>query len=297
MGSPDFAVPVLQRLNKTYEIVGVITQPDQPVGRGRKLQAPPVKFAAETLGLRTMQPDRIRGNEFMQELQTIAPDVIIVAAYGKILPKGVLDFPEYGSINVHASLLPCWRGASPIQYAILNGDARTGVTIMRMDAGLDTGPMLAKCALDIAEDDTAESLSEKLAVAGADLLEMTLPDYIDGKITAEEQDDSQATFTSLIKKQDALMDFTKAADELERQVRAYYPWPISYFLWDENVLRVIKASNNGTKSLSPGQRGIIDKYPCVGTTTNDLKLIAVQPAGKRVMPGTDFSNGARGWNN
>ena len=297
MGSPDFAVPVLQRLNESYEIVAVVTQPDQPVGRGRKLQAPPVKLAAQELDLNILQPGSVRKGSFFEDLKRLSPDGIVVAAYGKILPEEVLEFPRFGCINVHASLLPRWRGASPIQYAILHGDAQTGVTIMRMDEGLDTGAMLAKGSIEIADDDTAESLAEKLAVIGADLLEKTLPDYMKGEITPQEQDDSQATFTRLIKKQDALIDFSKTAEELERQVRAYYPWPISYFRWEENVLRVVKASISDTNSLEPEQRGIIGKYPCVGTATVDLKLLEVQPAGKRVMNGKAFINGARGWKN
>ena len=297
MGSPDFAVPVLQRLNESYEIVAVVTQPDQPVGRGRKLQAPPVKLAAQELDLNILQPGSVRKGSFFEDLKRLSPDGIVVAAYGKILPEEVLEFPKFGCINVHASLLPRWRGASPIQYAILHGDAQTGVTIMRMDEGLDTGAMLAKGSIEITDDDTAESLAKKLAVIGADLLEKTLPAYMKGEITPQEQDDSQATFTRLIKKQDALIDFSKTAEELERQVRAYYPWPISYFRWEENVLRVVKASISDTNSLEPGQRGIIGKYPCVGTATVDLKLLEVQPAGKRVMNGKAFINGARGWEN
>ena len=297
MGSPEFAVPILQRLNENYEIGAVVTQPDQPVGRGRKLQSPPVKLAAQEIGLTILQPESIRKDGFLDDLKKISPDVIIVAAYGKILPKEVLEFPRFGCINVHASLLPRWRGASPIQYAILHGDVQTGVTIMRMDEGLDTGPILAKDTVEITKDDNAESLTEKLAGLGADLLEKTLPDYMDRKITPQAQDDSHATFTRLIKKQDALIDFSKSADEIERQVRAYYPWPISYFHWDENVLRIVKASISDTNTLKPGQRSIISKYPCVGTATSDLKLLEVQPAGKRVMNGKAFINGARSWEN
>lgn len=297
MGSPDYAVPTLKVLNDNYHVVGVITQPDQPVGRGRKIQSPPVKIMAEKMGLKIYQPNRIKGEDFLQTLSGLAPEVVIVAAYGKILPKKVLEFPKYGCVNVHASLLPRWRGASPIQNAILSGDQQSGVTIMLMDEGVDTGPILSKGDVAIADNDTAESLSGKLALKGAELLKDSLPDYLLGKIQAQKQKEEDATYTRMIKKSDALMDFSSGAKILERQVRAYYPWPISYFRWNDTVLRVLEASDNQTQVLSPGQRGILDKYPCVGTATFDLKLLKVQPPGKRAMSGKDFMNGTRNWEN
>ena len=295
MGSPDYAVSILKMLDNQHQVAAVITQPDQPVGRGRKIQSPPVKIIADELGLEVHQPASIKGDEFFQILSTIAPDVIVVAAYGKILPKSILEFPKYGCINVHASLLPRWRGASPIQNSILAGDEKTGVTIILMDEGVDTGPVLSKAEVEISHADTAESLTGKLSECGAELLKTTLPDYLEGKIQAQAQDESAATYTKMIKKKDALLDFDKDAAYLERQVRAYIPWPISFFHWEDNLLRVLQACDNHTHELSTGQRGVIDKYPCVGTATTDLKLLQVQPAGKRVMSGVDFLNGARNW--
>lgn len=295
MGSPEYAVPVLKMLASQYQVVGVITQPDQPVGRGRKMKSPAIKNAADNLSLKVLQPNRIKGDDFFQQLSAMTPDVIVVAAYGKILPKRILELPQYGCVNVHASLLPRWRGASPIQNAILHGDKKSGVTIMLMDEGVDTGPILTKQEVDILDMDTAESLSVKLAKSGAELLEKTLPDYFEGKIMAQVQEEEVATYTQMIKKYDALLDFNNDAAYLVRQVRAYYPWPISFFRWEDNLLRVVEASDNQTQNLDIGQRGIIDKYPCIGTSTTDLKLIQVQPAGKRIMSGKDFLNGARNW--
>lgn len=297
MGSPDYAVPILEMLNQNYRVVGVITQPDRPVGRGKKIQAPPVKILAQSLGLPVLQPEKIKGDEFVQELSELKPEVIIVAAYGKILPKGILDLPKFGCVNVHASLLPKWRGASPIQSAILNGDASSGVTIMLMDEGVDTGKILAQSEVEIDKEDTAESLSQKLSLSGAELLAATLPDYLNGSIQPQAQQEEEATFTRMLKKEDGEIDFSRSLEFIERQVRAYYPWPICYFKWDDSLLRVIKAEDNRTQKLACRQRGIIDKYPCIGTANGDLKLVQVQPSGKRVMSGKDFLNGARNWEN
>ena len=200
MGSPDYAVPILESLNDDFDIAGVVSQPDQPVGRGRRIQSPPVKITAEELGLRVLQPAGIKKGGFMDELSKIKPDVMVVAAYGKILPGEILNFPKYGCINVHASLLPRWRGASPIQNAILAGDEKTGVTIMLMDEGVDTGDILSMNEVKIGDDDTAQSLSEKLSMLGADLLRKTLPEFIKGKIQPQKQNDKEATYTRLIKK-------------------------------------------------------------------------------------------------
>lgn len=295
MGSPQYAVPILEALHEKYQVAGVITQPDKPVGRGKKIQSPPVKILAEKLGLPVLQPEKIRGNDFLQDLAALAPDVVIVAAYGKILPKAILDFPKFGCVNVHASLLPKWRGASPIQCAILNGDAATGATIMLMDEGVDTGHILSQREVQIEPDDTAESLSTKLSISGAQLLAETLPEYLAGNLKAVAQKDEEASYTRMINKEDGELKFTRDAAGLERRVRAYYPWPICFFKWNENVLRVIKAKINQTKELACGQRGILDKFPCVGTSTFDLKLLEVQPSGKRIMSGKDFLNGARNW--
>lgn len=295
MGSPDYAVPALKMLQAHFNLTAVITQPDQPVGRGKKIQAPPVKITAQELGVPVYQPVKTRGPEFMALLENLAPDVMIVAAYGNILREDVLEFPPFGCLNVHASLLPRWRGASPIQNAILHGDKESGVTIMKMDKGIDTGPIFQMQAVAIEADDTAGTLSEKLAAAGADLLDEVLPRYLAGEIRAKPQPEEGATYAHMLKKEDGLMDFSKTALELERQVRAFNPWPICYMDWKDQPLRVLRAAVTNKKSSNPGQHTVIDKFPCVGTADADLKLVEVQPAGKRPMRGSDFLNGARDW--
>ena len=200
MGSPEFALPSLQALTQTLPVVGVITQPDRPAGRGRVLTAPPVKLLAQSLGLPVIQPERMREPAAMEQLLAWAPDLIVVAAFGQILRPTVLDLPEYGCINVHASLLPRWRGAAPIQAAILVGDECTGVTIMRMDPGIDTGPILNQQSLPILPDDTTLSLSERLATLGAQLLMETLPAYLLGELQPQPQPDTGATYAPMLKK-------------------------------------------------------------------------------------------------
>lgn len=295
MGSPEYAVPILQSLREHFILSGVITQPDQPVGRGKVIQAPPVKEFAQSRGLPVFQPEKIRGEDFLELLKSLTPDAIVVAAYGRILPAAVLEYPKFGCINVHASRLPRWRGASPIHSAILEGDEKTGVTIILMDEGVDTGPTLAFSEVTIGPEDTTEKLTKTLAEAGAQLLICTLKDYFEGKIAAKKQPEDGATYSRLLKKEDGRLDFTRDARFLERQVRACIPWPGAYLDWNGNRLRVWKASVLNSHVLKPGKRGQADKFPIVGTASTDLKLIEVQPAGKRILKGTDFLNGARNW--
>ena len=295
MGSPDYAVPVLEILHANFNLTAVITQPDQPVGRGKKIQAPPVKTAAQEFGLPVFQPAKARGSEFMALLKNLAPDVMVLAAYGNILREDVLDYPPFGCVNVHASLLPRWRGASPIQNAILHGDRESGVSIMKMDKGIDTGPVFQMRAVPIEADDTAATLSEKLAAVGAELLGEVLPRYLEGEISAKPQPEAGATYAHMLKKEDGWMDFSKTALELERQVRAFNPWPICTMDWKDQTLRILRAEVTDQKSSVPAQHTIVDKFPCVATADMDLKLVEVQPAGKRPMRGSDFLNGARDW--
>lgn len=295
MGSPDFAVPVLRRLTEAYPVIGVITQPDRPAGRGQTLASPPVKILAQSLSLPVIQPNRLKEPEAQAQLAAWAPDLIVVAAFGQILRQNVLDLPPHGCVNVHASLLPRWRGASPIQAAIRTGDAQTGVSIMRMDAGVDTGPVLAQRAIPILPEDTAGALSDRLAQLGADLLIETLPAYLNGKIIPQPQDDALATYAPMIQKENGLLDFSRPAVELERQVRAYQPWPGAYTFWADAVLKIQRASAHPADHLSPGQRGIVAGFPAIGTALGCLLLLELQPAGKRPMPGDVFLRGARGW--
>ncbi len=296
MGSPEFALPTLRALAERFRVVGVVTQPDRPAGRGRKLASPPVKILAQELGLPVIQPRRLKEPEALEQLRAWQPDLIVVAAFGQILRRNVLELPPHGCLNVHASLLPRWRGAAPIHAAILHGDRETGVTIMQMDPGLDTGPILTQRATPITPQDTAGTLSERLAQMGADLLTKTIPGYLSGTILPQAQDDSLATYAPKLEKTAGELDFTRPVDTLERQVRAMHPWPGAYLLWDGNRLRVQRATPKGVPHPPPpGTRLIHEGLPAVAAADGLLLLHRVQPAGKRPMSGKDFLNGARHW--
>ncbi len=296
MGSPDFAVPVLQGLARKFSVVGVVTQPDKPAGRGRSLTPPPVKTLAQQLGLPFIQPLKVRQPEAMQQLIDWAPDAIVVAAYGQILRQELLNLPPYGCINVHASLLPLWRGAAPIQAAILHGDTQTGVTIMHMDPGIDTGAMYSQRALDILPEDTADSLSRRLAFCGADLLAETLPGILTGQVQAVAQDETQATYAPMLKKEDGLLDFSQRACDLERRVRAFSPWPGAFITWQDQPLKIHKARvDEKTPNTPPGSHLVVRGYPAVATPEGALVLESIQPAGKKTMDGKAFLAGARNW--
>ena len=294
MGSPDFALPTLASLEKHFSVVGVFTQPDRPAGRGRVLTSPPVKQLAAQLGIDVIQPAKLREPEAQEALKTWSPDLVVVAAFGQILRASVLELPRYGCVNVHASLLPRWRGAAPIQAAILHGDAETGVTIMKMDAGIDTGAILSQRALSIRPEDTAGSLSSRLAEEGANLLVETLPGYLAGGLTPIAQDETRATYASMLTKEQGELDFSKPAEALERQVRAFQPWPGAYAFFQGEMLKVLRAHVDGSVAV-PSQRSIIQNLPAVGTTSGWLVLDEVQPAGKRPMSGDVFLRGARQW--
>lgn len=306
MGSPDFALPSLRALacnSNTQtcptEVVGVVTQPDRAAGRGREVKPPAVKRLALELGLPCIQPEKLRQPEAMEQLRAWAPDLIVVAAFGQILRPHVLGLPRFGCINVHASLLPRWRGAAPINAAILQGDEETGVTIMKMDQGLDTGPILSQRALRIAPHETAASLSDKLSTLGADLLLETLPGYLSGEIVPRPQPEQGVTYAPLLKKEDARLNFDRPAEELARQVRAYYPWPGAFMDWQGGPLKIHKAHAEPVASSvahSPGARTVIGGCPAVvAGDTMLLILDEVQPAGKKPMLGRAFLAGARGW--
>jgi methionyl-tRNA formyltransferase len=301
MGSPEFALPVLEALAGRYEVVGVVTKPDRRAGRGRAVTSPPVKQRALEFQLPVIQPHRLREPEVMDTLRSWKPDLIVVAAFGQILRLEVLSLPAFGCVNVHASLLPRWRGAAPIQAAILNGDDRTGITIMLMDSGVDTGPVLAQGSLPISPDDTAGSLSPRLARLGADLLVETLPAYLDGRLQPQPQDDALASYAPMLKKEDGLLDFNQPAEYLARKVRAFDPWPGAYTIWQEEPLKVHLAHavepeehTNGTIYAS-GRHTSHAGLPAITTSQGLLVLDELQPAGKKSMPGKAFLQGARGW--
>jgi len=294
MGSPEFALPSLRALAAAYEVVGVVTQPDRPAGRGKQLTAPPVKKLAAELGLPVIQPYRLRNPEALQSLTAWAPDLIVVAAFGQILRPAVLDLPPYGCVNVHASLLPRWRGAAPIQAAILHGDSQTGVTLMRMDAGLDTGPILSQRAIPIGPDDTAAILSDRLADLGAKLLIETLPSYLSGDLTPHPQPETGVTTAPTLSKSDGELDLAQDAQQLARKVRAFNPWPGAFTLWKGQPLKVHRA-HAAAGSQPAGTRLVYEGLPALGAAGGLLVLDEVQPAGKKAMGGQQFLLGARDW--
>ena len=294
MGSPDFSLPTLRALANTYEVVGVVTQPDRASGRGRELKPPPVKLLAQELKIPIIQPEKLRQPEAMEQLRAWNPDLIVVAAFGQILKKDVLYLPRFGSINVHASLLPRWRGAAPINAAILHGDAETGVTIMKMDVGLDTGPMLAQGSIPLTREDTAGSVFHALSQLGADLLIETLPDYLSGEIKPVPQPEEGVTYAPILKKEEGQLDFTRPADELERRIRAFNPWPGAFMDFEGMLLKVHRAHVEAGDAAA-GQRLIYREQPAVGAGDGLLILDEVQPAGKKTMSGKSFLAGARHW--
>ncbi len=291
MGTPEFAVASLVACFDIGDVVAVVTQPDKPKGRGNALAISPVKALALERGLTVLQPPKLRTPPFSEELRKLAPDVCVVTAYGKILPKDVLEVPARGCVNVHASLLPRFRGAAPIQWAIAHGDAETGVTLMCMDEGLDTGPMLAMKRLPIGPEDTSTTLHEKLSRLGGDLLRESLPAYLRGELKPVPQPSEGMVLAPIIQKEDGLLDFTRPAVELERRVRAFTPWPGAFTGLSGARLKVHRTktgSGRGTPGtvLAAGPGGIE-----VACSEGSLVLLDIQPEGKRVMSAAEFLSG------
>jgi methionyl-tRNA formyltransferase len=293
MGSPDFAVPSLGALAEWHQVVAVFTQPDRKSGRGRQLRSPPIKSLAQELGIPVHQPHSLKDRAIVKLTQGINPDIIVVAAYGKILPEDILHIPKYGCINVHASLLPRWRGAAPIQAAIQAGDTKTGVTIMQMDTGLDTGPVFLQETTNISPSETGGELSQRLAQIGANALIRALPGIETMKLPTQAQDDSSATFAPMLKKSDGILDFQRPASALALQIRAYEPWPSSFFILDNTRIVVREAEAIDFHHYSPGMCIEYENFPAVSANPGLLILRMVQPAGKKVMPGEDFLHGAK----
>lgn len=295
MGTPDFAVPALQALIETQTVVGVVTQPDKPAGRGKQLRPSPVKVAALAHNIPVYQPKSLRTEEAAAPLHQWQPDLIVVAAFGQILRPHVLNLPPHGCLNVHASLLPRWRGASPIQHAIMAGDAETGVTLMQMDEGLDTGPMFVKEAIPIAADETAASLHDKLAQLGAQMLRRYLDDILAGRITPQPQDDSASTYAPMIRKEMGQLDWTQTAVSLDRRIRAMTPWPGAFTYWQGTLLKIIAAtpvtSSFTPSSHAPGHVFMQDGQLLVATGCGALQIETLQLAGKRAMSSQEFVNG------
>ncbi len=305
MGTPEFAVPTLRRLiDDGHDIAGVFTQPDRPVGRGQTLAQSPVKMLALERGLPVYQPASISAPDVVERLRTLAPDAGVIAAYGQILRQSVLDVPPLGVLNVHASLLPRWRGASPVTAAILAGDVRTGVTIMQVRRALDAGPMLGRVERRIQPDDTGGALTKRLAEAGASLLAELLPKVASGEIVPEEQDDALATYAGTVEKQDALIDWTRDdAETVSRKVRAYNPWPVAYSYLDGQPLRILECralqhrSDKAPGTIFSLTEADADPLPGAGfgvaTAGGDIAAIRIQGPGGRAMLAAEYLRGHR----
>ena len=307
LGSPAFALPSLQGLiDSEHEVVAVVTQPDRPAGRGHATVSPPVKELALAHGLTVMQPERVSEPGPVEALRALSPDVLIVAAYGQILRQRLLDVPKRGSLNVHASLLPRWRGATPIAAAIMAGDAVTGVTIMEVVRALDAGPMVAAVEEPISDHDTTGSLEPRLAAKGARLLLEVLEPWARGDLPAVPQDDALATYIPMLKREDARLDWSLPAVDLWRRVRAFDPWPIAYTTWQGADLRILEAwplpGNSGTElgtvleaEALPPESGATGQTFSVQTGEGRLAVLRLQSAGKRAMGGIEFLHGQHGF--
>jgi methionyl-tRNA formyltransferase len=300
-GTPSFAVPTLERLVEAgHSVPLVVTQPDRPRGRGMELAFSPVKEAAVRLGLVIVQPTTIKNNlELREQLTVIAPEAIIVVGYGRIIPQWMIDLPRLGNLNLHGSLLPKYRGAAPIQWAIANGESVTGVTTMRIDAGLDTGNMLMQRELAIGRDDTSETLGPKLAVIGSELMIETLRGLETGQLHANPQNNSLATLAPILKKEDGRIDFARTADDLFNRLRGFQPWPGAFTLFRGKTLQVHGARPDEVAKkltqgelLTEGTRLFVGCGPNTNIDGNSaLELIEIQLEGKRRMSAQEFING------
>jgi methionyl-tRNA formyltransferase len=293
MGTPEFAVPSLRACLEIGEVVAVVTQPDKPKGRGQAVALSPVKSLAQARGLCVLQPPKLRGTGFGEELRALEADVFVVTAYGKILPKDVLEAPRRGCVNVHASLLPRWRGAAPIQWALLAGDERSGVCLMEMEEGLDTGPVFARAEIPIAKDETSTSLHHRLSQLGGELLGGHLAPWVRGERPAASQPTQGATYAKMIEKEDGRLDFARPAKELERRVRALNPWPGTFTFLGTALLKVHRAKL-GTGAGAPGQ--LLSAGPPgveVACAQGSLVIEELQLEGKRRMSAAQFLAGHR----
>lgn len=297
MGTPDIACPTLQALATTpdFQVVGVVVQPDKPKGRDLKLQPPPVKELAQRLDLPVLQPERARNEAFLAQLRELRPDLIAVLAYGQILPQAILDLPTHGCLNIHTSLLPRWRGAAPIQWAILEGDAESGVTIMRMDAGLDTGGVVATRATPIAPGDNAQTLHDRLAVLGTELLVQTIPRYVSGELQPRPQPAEGVTYARKLAKDDGRLDWSQPAHVLHNRLRAFTPWPGTFtFLpaQPKPLLLKVWRAELADGSGQPGQVLLADKSSLtIACRERALRLLEVQKEGSRRMTAAEFLAG------
>ncbi|MCM2358785.1 MAG: methionyl-tRNA formyltransferase [Geobacteraceae bacterium] len=294
MGTPEFACPTLQMLiERGEDILAVVSQPDRPKGRGQQLAPPPVKALAEKHGIPVMQPARVRAPEFIEALREMNPDLIVVIAFGQILPKSLLEIPRHGCINVHASLLPRYRGAAPINWCIINGESETGVTTMQMDVGLDTGDMLLKKSTPIDPDEDASSLHDRLALLGAEALAETLDLLAAGRLVPEKQDDTLSCYAPMLKKEDGLIDWGKGAQAIKNLVRGVTPWPGAFTMLDGKTLKICRVSvapGSGLPGtvLRAGREGL--EVACGG---GSLRVEELQLEGRKRLPAAQFLAGYR----
>lgn len=296
-GTPMFAVPSLERLHAAgFEIQLVVTQPDRPQGRGMAMTAPPVKQSALKLNLPVIQPEKIKKNEeFRSQLETLQPDAIIVVGYGRIIPPWMLQLPRYGNINVHGSLLPKYRGAAPVQWAIARGETVSGVTTMLLNEGLDTGDILLQKEMPIRPEDTAVTYAPRLAELGADLIVETLRGLEDKTVSPVPQDHAQATLAPILKKEDGLVDFNRTATEINNRLRGFQPWPGAYTQFRGKNMKLIAArTEDALANLAPGELRVGDEKLFIGCGQRTvLELLQLQPEGKKIMAAREFINGYR----
>ena len=294
MGTPDFAVGTLEEIIKAgHEVVLVVSQPDKAVGRSKALRYTPVKACALEHGIEVYQPQKVRDSECIERLRTYHPDIIIVEAFGQIIPRAILDMPRYGCVNVHASLLPKYRGAAPIQWAVINGDAVTGVTTMRMDEGLDTGDMIEHSIVSIGDDDTGETLTDKLAASGAELILSTLEKLENGTAVRTPQDDSLSCYASMLNKGMGDIDFSEPAEKIERLVRGLQPWPCAYTRIGGKNVKIYGAKVVSREDgIAPGEITMVTKKTfAIACGQDALQITRLQPEGKKPMDAAAFLAG------
>lgn len=294
MGTPEFACPTLKKLiERGEEVIAAVTQPDRPKGRGQKLLPPPVKVLAEEHGIPVLQPVKVRAPEAIGQIRALNPDLIVVVAFGQILPQSLLDIPRHGCINIHASLLPRYRGAAPLNWCLINGETETGITTMQMDAGLDTGDMLVKRAIPIDPDEDAQSLHDRLSQLGGETIDETLDLLQAGKLVREKQDDSLTCYAPMLKKEDGLIDWTREAARIKNQVRGLTPWPGAYTLLEGKTLKIGRVSveeESGAPGeiLRAGKDGIV-----VACGAGSLRIGELQLEGRKRLGAAEFLAGCR----
>lgn len=292
-GTPEFAVPPLRALiDEGHTLCAVLTQPDRPAGRGRKMQKSQVKGSAEQYALKIYQPTNLKNQEIQNRLISLNADVMVVAAYGLILPPAVLDIPRFGCLNIHASLLPRWRGAAPVQRAILAGDTETGITIMQMSAGLDTGDILLTRRCPILSDDTAQNLHDRLAKLGASAIKQALEDMVNNRLEPQSQDEAMACYAKKLDKSEADIDWTRSAEEIDRKVRALNPWPVARTQFEGKSLRIWRATRAPYSQTGEPGKIVAASQKGIDVLTGDgvLRLLSLQLPGARRISAADFAN-------